>query len=65
MTLQQLLDLESQSFITPGLIIRLAATERANIERTLTNRQLTKLETEYLVRFKTIFTNIVLEYRNK
>lgn len=57
--LLQLLELESQTF---NPILHIA---RANIERTLTNKQLEKLETEYQIRFKTIFTKIILEYKNK
>jgi F like protein len=56
--LQRLLELESQTFIIPRI-------GRANIERTLTNKELQKIENEYVVRFKIIFTKIVTEYKNK
>lgn len=59
--LQKLLELESQSF-NPIPIVHIA---RAQIERTTTNKELQKLETEYQIRLKTIFSKIVLEYKNK
>jgi hypothetical protein len=58
---QRLLELESQRSNT----IRIAVETRKLIERTKTNKELEKLETEYLVRFKTIFTKIILEYKHK
>ena len=56
--LQKLLEIESQTF-TPYRVAR------AVIERTKTNKELQKIETEYRVRLKAIFTKIVLEYKNK
>lgn len=39
-------------------------TARVSIERTKTNRELNKIEDQYLPKFKNIFTKIVVEYTN-